>query len=255
MSAKKAIKRKTKPAHSRAGEATRKAGPAKTTGKKTRKGAESPEDLQRRARAISGALRKAYAGTTTALVFQTPFQLLISTILSAQCTDVAVNKATVGLFGRYPDANALAAAKPEEVEALIRTITFFRQKTKSIQGTARAIAEHHDDRVPESMEELTKLPGVGRKTANVVRGIAMGKPAIVVDTHFKRIVERLGLTGETDPVKIEFAIAKLLPEKEWTAFSNALIWHGRKICQARKPKCPECPALSWCRFGQSEYRA
>jgi endonuclease-3 len=213
---------------------------------------ESPKALARRARAASAALRKAYAGTGTALHFRNPFELLVATILSAQCTDGKVNEVTPLLFGKYPDARALAAGKPEDVEKIVHSTGFFRQKARSIQGCARAIAERHDGRVPESMEELTALPGVGRKTANLVRACAMGQPGLIVDTHFKRVVGRLGLTAETDPDKIEFAIARLLPQSEWTEFSNALIWHGRRLCPARNPRCPQCPALAWCAFGRSE---
>jgi endonuclease-3 len=218
--------------------------------KAVRSSKESPAALTRRARAASAALRKAYAGSGTALYFRNPFELLVATILSAQCTDDKVNEVTPVLFGEYPDARALAAGKPEDIEKIVHSTGFFRQKARSIQGCARAVAERHGGRVPESMEALTALPGVGRKTANLVRACAMGKPGLIVDTHFKRVVGRLGLTAETDPDKIEFSVARLLPESDWTDFSNALIWHGRRLCPARNPRCPECPVLAWCAFGR-----
>jgi endonuclease III len=212
---------------------------------------ETPQTLKKRAAAVSAALRKTYAGRGTALHFKNPFELLIATILSAQCTDDKVNEVTAVLFPRYPDARALAGAKSEDVEPIIHATGFYRQKAKSILSCARTLTERHGGQVPESMDELTGLPGVGRKTANLVRACAMGRPGLIVDTHFKRVIGRLGLTDATDPDKIECAIADLLPESEWTDFSNALIWHGRRLCVARQPRCPECPALKWCVFGQS----
>jgi len=207
-------------------------------------------ELKARARRISTRLRRHYPDAGTALHFDGPFQLLIATILSAQCTDEAVNRVTPELFQRYRDPAAFAAADAAEIEKLIHSTGFFRQKTRSIQNCSRALLERHGGRVPEAMEELTALPGVGRKTANLVRACAMGHPGLIVDTHFKRVIGRLGLTAETDPDRIEFAVAELLPPSHWTHFSNALIWHGRRICTARKPRCPECPVCPDCDFGR-----
>ncbi len=209
-----------------------------------------PDDLPARARRISAALRAAYADQGTALTFGTPFQLLIATILSAQCTDARVNMVTPDLFGRFPDARALAAADPAEVEEIIRTTGFFKQKTKAIIGASQTIVERFGGTMPESMEELTTLPGVGRKTAHVVRGNALGLPALFVDTHFKRLTGRMVLSPHVDPVKIEHDIAALLPEPEWTDFANAMIWHGRRICVARAPKCPDCVVNTDCPTGR-----
>jgi endonuclease-3 len=211
---------------------------------------EKPAERQARAKRLARALRKAYPDVQTALDHETPFQLLIATILSAQCTDAMVNQVTPALFKRFGDARALAAAKQEEIEMLIHSTGFYRQKAKSIRNCARALAGQFGGDVPEAMEALVKLPGVGRKTANVIRGNAMGLPGVVVDTHVKRLAGRLGLTRQTDPTKIEFDLMALLPEKDWTHFSNALIWHGRRVCGARAPKCPGCALLGDCPEGQ-----
>ncbi|MBI3737200.1 endonuclease III [Candidatus Sumerlaeota bacterium] len=214
--------------------------------------AEAPAELKKRALRISNTLRKIYGAKGTALHFVDPFQLLVATILSAQCTDDQVNRTTPGLFAAYPDALMMGKAKPEAIEKLIHSTGFFRQKTKSILAVAKEITEKFGGRVPETMEELTSLPGVGRKTANLVRAMAFGHPGIIVDTHFRRLAQRLGLADTDDPTKIEFRIAELLPSAHWTEFSNSLIWHGRAICNARKPNCPECPVLKNCPFGQSQ---
>ncbi|MCL5270758.1 MAG: endonuclease III [bacterium] len=211
---------------------------------------ESSEARRRRARRVSRILRRTYH-MGTALKFRNPFELLVATILSAQATDEAVNEVTPRLFARYPNAAALAGAGPAEVEAIVHKTGFFRQKTRSIMNCARALAERHGGRVPESMDDLTALPGVGRKTANLVRACAMGRPGLIVDTHFKRVAGRLDLTAESDPDKIEADVAALLPEEEWTDFSNALIWHGRRCCSARGPNCPGCPVLRDCPYGQT----
>lgn len=211
---------------------------------------ESTAELIKRARRISGRLRKVYADEGTALKFDGAFQLLVATILSAQCTDAQVNQVTLPLFKQFPDARAFAEADLAAIETPIHSTGFFRQKARSIQNCCRALVERHDGRIPESMENLTALPGVGRKTANLVRAIAMGKSGLIVDTHFKRVVGRLGLTSETNPDKIEFALAELLPESHWTRFSNALIWHGRRICPARKPLCVQCPVRADCPTGR-----
>lgn len=239
-----------KPTKASAGKQTRSAG---GSGRSGTGGGRSNRPTARRveqARRVSAALRKEYPRVGTALESRSPFELLVATILSAQCTDARVNEVTPKLFEKYPDAHALAVANPDEVEKIIHPTGFFRQKRKSIQGCAQAIVERHGGEVPESMEDLTALPGVGRKTAHCVRAGAMGLPGIIVDTHFKRVAGRLGLTQETDADKIERAIAAELPEEEWSCFSNAVIHHGRRICHARKPRCGECVVLDDCDYGR-----
>ena len=211
-----------------------------------------PEELKKRARRISARLRKTYPDAKTALKHDGAFQLLIATILSAQCTDEMVNKVTPILFAKFPDARVFAAASQADVESIVHSTGFFRQKARGIINCSRALMERHGGELPESMEELTKLPGVGRKTANLIRGCAMGQPGIIVDTHFKRLAGRMGLTRNTNPDKIEHDIAALLPPSHWTEFSNAMIWHGRRICPARKPKCDECPIVKDCEFGKEQ---
>lgn len=186
-------------------------------------------------------LRSEYPEARTELVWHTPLDLLVATILSAQCTDVRVNQVTSGLFERYRIAEDYAGAEPETLEQEIRPAGFYRNKAKSIQGMARGLIENHDGRVPDNLDELVKLPGVGRKTANVVLGDAFSKPeGIVVDTHVKRLSKRLGLTRQDDPEKVERDLVEIVPEEEWTAFSHLLIFHGRNVCKARKPDCPSC---------------
>ena len=175
------------------------------------------------------------------------FQLLCATVLSAQTTDVNVNKATPKLFARYPDARALAKAEPLDVEPLVATLGFFRQKAKSLVGLARALVETHGGNVPQSMDDLVKLPGVGRKTANVVLGVVWNTPdGVVVDTHVGRLATRLKWTKNTDPVKVEKDLCKLLPRERWNITSHILIFHGRRICFARKPACDKCPINDVC---------
>jgi endonuclease-3 len=182
-----------------------------------------------------------YPDAHCALDFRTPFQLLIATILSAQCTDKRVNMVTPALFKRYPTPAALAAARPEELEEMIKSTGFFRSKTKSLIGMSTAIAEQHGGGVPDEMDALVKLPGVGRKTANVILGNAFDKnDGVVVDTHVARLSHRLGLTKQTDAVKVEQDLMKLFPRERWTMLSHLLIEHGRQICEARRPKCEEC---------------
>jgi endonuclease-3 len=182
-----------------------------------------------------------YPDAHCALDFRTPFQLLIATILSAQCTDKRVNMVTPALFKRYPTPAALAAARPEDLEEMIKSTGFFRSKTKSLIGMSTALAEHHGGSVPDEMDALVKLPGVGRKTANVILGNAFDKnDGVVVDTHVARLSHRLGLTKQTDAVKIEQDLMKLFPRERWTMLSHLLIEHGRRICEARRPKCEEC---------------
>lgn len=204
----------------------------------------------KKVRAILAGLDRLYPDAHCALHFNSPFELLAATILSAQCTDEQVNRVTPALFARYPDAPALAAADPEELMEVIRPTGFFRNKAKSLLGMSRALVERHGGQVPGSLEDLVRLPGVGRKTANVVLGAAFGVPGITVDTHLGRVSLRLGLTDQTDPVKAEFALMEVIPQKRWTLFSHQMIWHGRQICQARKPKCDVCPLLPHCPHGQ-----
>jgi endonuclease-3 len=201
---------------------------------------------RRRAAAIARALARAYPDAWCALRFRTPWELVVATILSAQCTDQMVNQVTPALFAAYPTPAVLAVAPSGRVEQLIKRTGFFRQKTKAIQATARAIVERHGGQVPEDMEALCALPGIGRKTANVVRGTAFGKPALFVDTHVRRLSNRLGLTVEDDPDRIERDLAALLPPRAWTHFAHRLIHHGRRVCVARRPRCSACPVARWC---------
>ena len=194
-----------------------------------------------RVRLILKKLEEAYPDVTCALAHENPFQLLISTILSAQCTDVRVNQVTETLYKKYPNAKAFAYANPTELQQDIRPTGFFRNKTKSIMGASKQIVEELRGEVPKSMEELLKLPGVARKTANVVLGTAFGiASGVVVDTHVLRVSRRLDLTKNTDPKKVEQDLIQVIPQEKWILFSHQLIWHGRKVCQARKPKCLEC---------------
>jgi len=194
-----------------------------------------------RAAEIYKRLEEHYPNAHCALDFKTPFQLLVATILSAQCTDKRVNMVTPALFKRYPTPAAMSEAKPEELEEMIKSTGFFRNKTKSLLAMSRAVAEEHGGQVPDTMEELVRLPGVGRKTANVVLGNAYDKnEGVVVDTHVGRLSARLGLTKQTDPVKVEQDLVKLFPREEWTMLSHLLIEHGRQICEARRPKCEVC---------------
>lgn len=192
-------------------------------------------------------LRETYPDSRTALEFRTPLQILVATILSAQCTDKKVNEITPGLFAKYPDAAALAAADPAEFEEEIHATGFFRQKTKSILGSARRIAADFGGEVPDRMADLISLPGVARKTANIVLsagfGIAQG---IAVDTHVKRLAGRMGLSREKDPIKIERDLMKVVPREAWLDFNYLLVNHGRAVCPARKPRCGECPIASLC---------
>ena len=192
------------------------------------------------------ALDRAYPSPTTALHFETPVQLLVATILSAQCTDARVNQTTPALFARYPDANALAAAPQSDLESMIRSTGFFRNKARAIKEACADIVAKHGGEVPASMEALVGLRGVGRKTANVVLGNAFGIPGLVVDTHVQRLTLRLGLTVETDPVRIELALMPIVPREKWTAFSHWLILHGRQVCIARKPRCSACALSPHC---------
>ena len=195
----------------------------------------------RRVRAILAKLDEAYPDVTCALRHDNPFHLLIATILSAQCTDERVNQVTSTLFQKYPAPEAFACANPRELEQDIRPTGFFRNKTKSIMGASKKIIEEFRGQVPQTMEELLTLPGVARKTANVVLGTAYGiASGIVVDTHVQRLAGRLDITRQTDPKKIEQDLLAIIPREKWILFSHQLIWHGRRVCQARKPRCLEC---------------
>jgi endonuclease III len=192
-------------------------------------------------------LRKLHPDAHCELDHETPFQLLVATVLSAQTTDVAVNKLTPALFKKYPTAQKLAKAKPEDVQEMLSSIGMFRQKTKNILGLATLLVEKHHGEVPRTLNELVALPGVGRKTANVVLGVAFGAPeGVVVDTHVMRISQRLGWTKNTDPESIEKDLCALLPRKDWDPLSHTLIFHGRRICFARKPSCDACGVRARC---------
>ncbi len=201
---------------------------------------------QRAARAIYRALCKRYPDAHCELDFQTPFQLLIATVLSAQCTDKLVNKVTPALFRRYKTPKALAGAKITELEELIHSTGFYHSKARNLQGLAERLVSEYAGVVPSSIEDLTSLPGVGRKTANVVRGHAFDIPGITVDTHFGRLARRFEWTTSEDPVKVEHEVGALIPEKEWTNLSQRMIWHGRRICHARRPACGACPLTKLC---------
>jgi endonuclease-3 len=209
--------------------------------KKIAKRPRGAKELKERAAEYYRRLIAAYPDAHCALDHANPYQLLVATILSAQCTDKRVNMVTPELFRHYPDATHLAGADQESLESEIKSTGFFRSKSKSLLGMARALVSGYGGKVPSTMEELTKLPGVGRKTANVVLGNAFGKNVgIVVDTHVARLANRLGLTNETDPVKIEAALMPLFPTEQWTMLSHLLIEHGRQICVARVPRCAQC---------------
>jgi endonuclease-3 len=207
---------------------------------------ESRLALVRRARRINRVLAEAYPGAHCELDFTSPYQLLVATILSAQCTDRRVNEVTPVVFARYPDPAALAGADRTGLEELIRPTGFFRAKSASLLGMAQALCERHGGEVPRRIEDLVALPGVGRKTANVVLGNAFGVPGLTVDTHFGRLARRFGWTASEDPVQVERDVGALLPKAEWTALSHRLIWHGRRVCHARRPACGACPVAGLC---------
>ena len=207
---------------------------------------ESPVALTRRARRIYRALAERYPYAHCELDFETPLQLLVATILSAQTTDVRVNLVTPTLFARYRTAADYAGADRAELEAVIQSTGFYRAKADSLIKLGGALQERFEGAVPARLEDLVTLPGVGRKTANVVLGNAFGIPGITVDTHFGRLVRRWGWTQEEDPVKVEHAVGALVPRKEWTMLSHVVIFHGRRTCHARKPACGACPIARWC---------
>ena len=185
-------------------------------------------------------LKKKYQGSQCALSYKTPYQLLVATVLSAQCTDARVNKVTPHLFKKYPDPQSMSQASLKQIEELIKSTGFYKNKAKHICAAAKQIVKEHKGEVPYSMEKLTKLPGVGRKTANVVLGNAFGVPGIVVDTHVTRLSNRLGLAKGKDAVKLEKKLEKVVPKKDWVGFSHWMIQHGRSLCKARKPLCRDC---------------
>lgn len=202
--------------------------------------------LVRRARKIDRVLAATYPDAKCELDFDNPFELLVVTVLSAQTTDKRVNAVRPTLFAAYPDARAMAAAEREDLERIIGPLGFFRAKTESLLKLSAALVADHGGEVPPRLDDLVKLPGVGRKTANVVLGNAFDIPGITVDTHFGRLARRFGWTDLTDPVKVEHAIGDLFPRRDWTMLSHHLIWHGRRICHAQKPACGACPVARWC---------
>jgi len=204
-------------------------------------------DAARIARLVAD-LKRLYPDADCELRHGSALELLVATILSAQCTDQRVNTVTPALFARYKTTRDYASADVADVEALVHSTGFFRNKAKAIIGLSRALLDHHGGEVPDSMDDLVKLPGVGRKTANVLLSVWFHEPAIPVDTHVVRLVSRLGLTKETDPVRIEFALRKILPESEWSFVATALIWHGRRVCFARNPSCGACALGRDCPF-------
>lgn len=208
---------------------------------------EEIKKLKNRVKNIIEILEKEYPRAKTALIYKNPFELLIATILSAQCTDERVNKVTPGLFKLYPNAKAFADANIHELEQEIKSTGFYKAKAKNIKNCCKALIEKYQGKVPADINELVKLPGVGRKTANVVIGASFGiASGIVVDTHVKRLAIRLGLATNENPDKIESELMQIVPQSSWISFSDMLIWHGRKICKARKPKCLECPICKHC---------
>jgi endonuclease-3 len=208
---------------------------------------ESKAKLKSRALEILARLKREYPDAHCELDFETPLQLLIATILSAQCTDKRVNMVTPDLFRTFPDAKSLSIADPETLEVMIQSTGFFRNKTKSLLGMSAALVDRHNGNVPSTMEDLVNLPGVGRKTANVVLGNAFSKNiGVVVDTHVGRLSIRLALTKETDPVKVEQELMKLIPQEDWTLISHLLIFHGRRVCIARLPRCESCVLANIC---------
>lgn len=204
------------------------------------------ESAAKRTPEVFEKLKKAYPDADCELDYKNPLELVVAAILSAQCTDARVNEVTPALFRRYRDARAYAKASTSDLERMIRSTGFFKNKARSIQNCCTQLAMEHGGAVPEDMESLTRLSGVGRKTANLVRGYAFGRPAIICDTHVLRVGARLGLTKDKDPDKVEADLARLLPERHWTKFSTVLMIHGRRCCYARKPSCKTCPVGNLC---------
>lgn len=214
--------------------------------KKTKKFKVDRKEATGRAKKILTILKKQYPGATVALRFGNPLELLIATILSAQCTDARVNMVTPGLFAKYKSAKGWAGAKLENIEKDIRSTGFYHNKAVSIKGACQAILDKFGGKVPDTMDELVTLPGVGRKTANCVLANAFGQPGIMCDTHVIRLSRRLGLSENSDPVKLEFDLAEIIPKKDWTIFSHTLILHGRNVCKAKKPDCNNCAISKQC---------
>jgi len=204
--------------------------------------------LKKRAKEITKILYKTYPEATCSLNYEKPLELLIATMLAAQCTDLRVNIVTKELFRKYTSVYDYANANPEELEQDIKSTGFYRNKAKNIISCCKRLIKDFEGRVPDNMEDLISLPGVGRKTANVVLGNIYGTPGVIVDTHCKRLSNRMGLTDNEDPEKIEFDLMKILPREDWTAFSNCLVYHGRAICEARKPRCELCHVSQYCDF-------
>ncbi|MDS2171131.1 endonuclease III [Nesterenkonia sp. CL21] len=207
---------------------------------------ETPLATTRRVRKINRVLAETYPYAVAELDFENPFELLVATVLSAQTTDVRVNQVTPSLFARFPDAHAMAVADERELSELIRPTGFYKSKTRALLGLSQALVDEHDGEVPGRLEDLVKLPGVGRKTAFVVLGNAFGEPGLTVDTHFGRLARRLGMTEQEDPVKVERDVAALFDPKDWTMLSHRLIFHGRRVCHSRRPACGACPIARWC---------
>ncbi|WP_344744277.1 endonuclease III [Nesterenkonia aethiopica] len=207
---------------------------------------ETPLATTRRVRKINRVLAETYPYAVAELDFENPFELLVATVLSAQTTDVRVNQVTPSLFARFPDAHAMAVADERELSELIRPTGFYKSKTRALLGLSQALVDEHDGEVPGRLEDLVKLPGVGRKTAFVVLGNAFGEPGLTVDTHFGRLARRLGMTEQEDPVKVERDVAALFEPKDWTMLSHRLIFHGRRVCHSRRPACGACPIARWC---------
>lgn len=207
------------------------------------------EDLKKRLKEIIKILSKEIPDSRIALKFSNPLELLVATILSAQCTDMKVNQVTVDLFKKYRSVKDYAESHLEKLEEEIRPTGFYRNKAKSIQKCCQELVKRFGGEIPNTLEELITLPGVGRKTANVILGNTFGIPGIVVDTHVQRVSQRIGLTKNNDPTKIEFDLMEIVPKEEWTHFSNLLIWHGRRTCIARKPLCETCSIRKWCNYG------
>lgn len=207
------------------------------------------QKLKDKARTVHKLFNKHYPDSACTLDFTNPIELVVATILSAQCTDERVRIVTKDLFKKYKKPQDYADAEPAELENDIHSTGFYRNKAKNIQGFCRLIIEKHNGKVPSTLEELVALPGIGRKTANVVLGNSFGVPGIVIDTHAGRVSQRIGLTNNEDPVKIEFDLMELFPKKDWTRVSHQMIDHGRSLCDARKPRCPECFLLNLCDYG------
>jgi endonuclease-3 len=214
---------------------------------------ESLLGLKRRARRINRALAEKYPYAHAELDFRSPFELLVATVLSAQTTDVTVNQITPLLFARYPDARSMAEADPAAIEEIIKPTGFFRAKTRSLVALCNRLVDEYNGVVPGRLEDLVTLPGVGRKTANVVLGNAFGVPGITVDTHFGRLARRFGWTQSEDPVQIEYDVAELFEKRDWTMLSHRVVFHGRRVCHSRKPACGACPVANWCpSYGMGE---